>query len=157
MFIKKYINIYAGLINKLYLALTITMMVLFIAYSPSFAIPNPPEQPSNDANVSANTNTEHVNLLVQELPKADSKELAKAVKYPEFARETGLEGQVILQVLVSKEGKAKNIEVVSSTDKIFEKSAIKAVKKITFEPGKYDGNPVDAWVSIPISFKLDNK
>ncbi len=88
-------------------------------------------------------------------PKVDLQELSKLIVYPEEARKEGLDGKIILRVLVTKEGKAKKAVVESATDKIFIEPALKAIKDVSFEPGiGLDGKPVECYVSLPIVFKL---
>ncbi|MGA2296675.1 MAG: energy transducer TonB [FCB group bacterium] len=153
-----------GLIIKMVAGVVFLVILLSIIYTKMYAIPDPPatspEAPDQSSKVMIQeraSESDDVEQLpgVDQLPSLDAKELAKAVRYPEWAKETGLEGQVILNVLISSEGKLKRIEVINSTDKVFEKPAISAVKKIKFEPGKAKGNPVDAWLAIPIDFKLE--
>jgi len=76
--------------------------------------------------------------------------------YPMQAKKRGYEGIVILEVLVTKEGKAGKISVFqSSRYSLLDESAVSSVKKWRFEPGKRGDERVDMPVKIPIRFKLE--
>ncbi|MCB5258360.1 MAG: energy transducer TonB [Candidatus Cloacimonadaceae bacterium] len=78
--------------------------------------------------------------------------------YPEFARKAGIQGTVVLEVDVYKDGTVGNIRVIRSVQPGpggLDEAAIEAVRKIRFQPGKSSGNPVDTTVIIPIEFKLN--
>ncbi|RLB39870.1 MAG: hypothetical protein DRH12_10910 [Deltaproteobacteria bacterium] len=75
--------------------------------------------------------------------------------YPAIARRRGYQGTVILEVLVSKDGAVKDLRVFkSSGHKELDKTAMRAVKKWIFEPGKKGSTPIDMWVKVPIRFVL---
>ena len=77
--------------------------------------------------------------------------------YPHRARQKGINGKVTLKFLVDENGKVKKVSVISSRpDGVFEDSAVSAVKKWRFEPGRHDGEPVPTWVRLPVSFTLSD-
>jgi len=76
--------------------------------------------------------------------------------YPLLARKRGYQGTVLLEVLVSKDGKAASIQLVSSSGhKILDKAAIKGVRGWLFHPAKRGDELVEMWVKIPIRFTLN--
>ena len=75
------------------------------------------------------------------------------LKYPLIAQKSGIEGRVLLKVLVGKTGSVEEIEVVKSIPELDE-AAIKAVKNVKFKPGKYKNKPVNVWVRLPIDFEI---
>ena len=79
-----------------------------------------------------------------------------APEYPELARENGEEGKVLLHVLVTPEGHAKKVKLhrTSGSDSLDE-AAAKAVRRWRFVPAKLGDQAVEAWVFVPIVFKLD--
>jgi protein TonB len=80
-----------------------------------------------------------------------------APKYPSSARRMGEEGKVLLRVLVSADGLAKQVLLrASSGSDVLDDSAQAAVRKWRFIPAKLNGDTVEAWVQVPIVFKLDN-
>ena len=76
--------------------------------------------------------------------------------YPMQAKKKGYEGTVVLEVLVTKEGKAGKVSVFqSSRYSLLDESAVSSVKKWRFEPGKRGDEKVDMTVKIPIRFQLE--
>jgi len=79
----------------------------------------------------------------------------KPPSYPHLARRRGYQGTVILEVLVTKEGRVAKLKVKKPSGyKMLDKAAIKAVKNWLFDPAMKDGKRVEAWVQVPIRFKL---
>lgn len=77
--------------------------------------------------------------------------------YPGLARKRGLEGKVVLHVLVNKEGRVDDLEIeVSSGFTLLDRAAEKAVRKWLFEPARKGAEKVTMWVRVPVSFKLKN-
>ncbi|HWV15559.1 MAG TPA: energy transducer TonB [Cellvibrio sp.] len=77
--------------------------------------------------------------------------------YPETAQERGWEGTVILSVLVQPDGKAKTVEVkTSSGRKVLDQAALDTVQRWTFVPALKGTTPVEGWVEVPIDFRLGN-
>ena len=78
--------------------------------------------------------------------------------YPEFAKKSGIQGEVILEVEVFTDGSVGAIEVVKSLMSGpggLDEAAIKAVKQWEFSPAKSGGKPVACWVTFPVGFNLD--
>jgi protein TonB len=93
-------------------------------------------------------------IPVEKQPDVDLAELQKKVEYPDMARRAGIEGTVIIRVLVDKDGSARRMVVQSSDSELLNEAAKKAVKKATFTPAIQNNEPVMCWVSIPIKFQL---
>ncbi len=75
-------------------------------------------------------------------------------QYPDIARKAGIEGRVFVKVLVDTLGNVETVQVLKSSNPIFEKPAIEAAKKWKFKPGYQRDRPVKVWVAIPFIFKL---
>jgi protein TonB len=76
-------------------------------------------------------------------------------RYPDLARQAGIEGTVLLNVLVGDDGKVIQVGVIQSdVTPAMEKAAIEAAKQFMFKPAKQRTVPVKARVAIPIRFKL---
>lgn len=76
-------------------------------------------------------------------------------RYPTLARRKGYEGTILLRVFVLETGGVGKVELEKSSGyEILDESALKAVKKWVFIPGKNDGKPVPSWVTVPIKFQL---
>ena len=80
------------------------------------------------------------------------------LEYPAFARNAGIEGQVILEVEVFADGSVGAIEIVKSLQAGpggLDEAAIKSVKQWEFQPAKSGGRSVACWVVFPIDFNLN--
>ena len=74
--------------------------------------------------------------------------------YPEKARQKRKQGTVTLGLTVTKDGSATGVHVVNSVDKDIDQAAIDAVSQWKFEPGTYQGNPVDVELTVQVNFRL---
>ncbi len=93
-------------------------------------------------------------IPVEKQPQTDMAELQKSVVYPEMAKKAGIEGKVILRVLVDTDGSVRKVAVMQTDSQLLVESAKNAVEKATFTPAIQNNQPVMVWVSIPITFKL---
>jgi protein TonB len=76
--------------------------------------------------------------------------------YPSASRRLSEEGRVVATITVGADGKAGAVTVTQSSGFPRLDAAIECVvRRLPFEPGKRDGQPVDAQVSVPIVFKLE--
>jgi TonB family protein len=73
--------------------------------------------------------------------------------YPEFARDAGIAGTVLLHVLVGSDGSVLNSRIVGRLVGL-DQAAVEAVRKATFTPAKLDGRPVAAWTAMSFTFTL---
>jgi len=77
--------------------------------------------------------------------------------YPLLARNQGIEGRVVVNVLISVQGTVKTISVgQSSGSRLLDKAAVQAVKKWRFHPVLHNGKAIQSSESVPIVFKLKN-
>jgi protein TonB len=75
--------------------------------------------------------------------------------YPEIALRRGWEGQVLLHVRVSPEGRPTTISVVGSSGRdVLDQAAVEAVHGWTFVPARQGRETVAGWVHVPIVFHL---
>ncbi len=69
--------------------------------------------------------------------------LRKNIQYPPMARENGIEGRVVLQFVVNKDGNISDIEIVKKLGWGLEEEAIRIVKIMPgWKPAKQNGKPV---------------
>ncbi len=82
-------------------------------------------------------------------------DVSKNIRYPSVAQENGIEGKVVVQFVVTKNGTVGEVKVVRGKDPDLDKEAKRVVKTLKkFTPGKMNGNPVNVWYTLPITFKL---
>ncbi|MHC1726993.1 MAG: energy transducer TonB [Syntrophobacteraceae bacterium] len=76
-------------------------------------------------------------------------------EFPPEARRMGIAGRVVVRFLVKIDGSVSKASVIEANPKgIFEHSALEAIDKWRFKPGRYKGNTVATWVLLPIQFRL---
>jgi protein TonB len=76
-------------------------------------------------------------------------------EYPEIARAARLEGKVILQAVVGKNGDVEEVTILKSSNKVFDESALTAVKKWKYKPAMQSGRPVAVYFTVLVDFELN--
>ncbi|UCG79339.1 MAG: energy transducer TonB [Nitrospirota bacterium] len=74
--------------------------------------------------------------------------------YPLFARKTGKEGRVVLNLYIDESGELVDVRVIEGAGNGFDDSALKAVKMSTYLPARKNGRPVRSRTNLPIRFVL---
>jgi len=105
---------------------------------------------------------EVVFVVVESMPEfpggqqALFKYLSENVKYPVIAQENGIQGRVICQFVVNKDGSIVDVEVVrSGGDPSLDKEAVRVIKSMPkWKPGKQRGKAVRVKYTVPVNFKL---
>ena len=81
--------------------------------------------------------------------------LTKNIKYPQMARESGIQGRVFVNFVVEPDGSVSNINVMRSLGGGCDEEAVRVVKNMPkWKPGKQRGKPVRVSYILPIVFKL---
>lgn len=79
-----------------------------------------------------------------------------SMRYPEIARQSGIEGRVVAKVLVGTDGSVVKVGGISGPD-VFRDEVADKVMNLQFTPALQNGQPVKCWVSVPFSFTLNAK
>ena len=75
--------------------------------------------------------------------------------YPEEAKKAGIQGRVILQFIIEKDGTPAQPRIVRSVHPLLDKEALRIIRQMPkWTPGKQDGKPQRVLYTIPISFRL---
>jgi protein TonB len=75
--------------------------------------------------------------------------------YPATARRRGYEGTVVVEVLVSKEGRVQDLRLFQSSGyAVLDRAATGAIKSWVFEPAKAGDEKIEMWVKVPLRFQL---
>lgn len=76
--------------------------------------------------------------------------------YPRMLQDAGIEGQVMVQFVITSAGKVDpaTVKVVQASNEQFAEATQKAVERFRFRPGKYQGHPVPVLIQIPITWKV---
>ena len=81
--------------------------------------------------------------------------LASNLSYPAVAAENGVQGRVIVQFVVEKDGSVSNVQVVHSVDPALDHEAVRVVKSMPkWNPGMNNGQPARVKYTLPVTFKL---
>jgi TonB family protein len=76
-----------------------------------------------------------------------------SASYPDLAREAGVEGLVVVRVLVGPDGRVHDAVVVKSVP-MLDAAALEAARRATFQPALLNNRPVSCWVAVPFRFRL---
>jgi len=100
--------------------------------------------------------------VVEEMPEfpggvdAMMEYLQKELRYPESAKEKGIQGRVTVQFIIDKEGNVTNSKVTRSVDKDMDTEAIRLVKAMPkWKPGMQKGKAVAVKYTVPVVFRLE--
>ncbi len=84
------------------------------------------------------------------------KYLNNNIKYPQMARESGIQGRVFVTFVVEKDGKVTDVRVLRGIGGGCDEEAIRVIQNMpNWQPGKQRGKPVRVQFNMPILFKLN--
>jgi periplasmic protein TonB len=72
--------------------------------------------------------------------------------YPQAARRAGLGGRVTLRAVIAEDGNVESVEVVASTNPLFDEAAVDAVRKWRYRPALMNGRAVRVYFSVVVNF-----
>ncbi len=83
------------------------------------------------------------------------KYLAKNIKYPQMARETGISGTVYVRFVVEKDGSVSQVRIARGIGGGCDEEALRVVKSMPkWKPGRQRGKPVRVNFTLPVKFVL---
>ena len=81
--------------------------------------------------------------------------LAKNIKYPAIAQDKQIQGRVIVQFVVEKDGSISDVHTIRGIDSDLDKEAVRVIKAMpNWIPGKQGGKTVRVKFTVPVMFKL---
>jgi periplasmic protein TonB len=108
----------------------------------------------------AQTNNDDVVVMAEQMPEFDGdlmNYIAKNIQYPPKARENGIQGRVIAQFIVRKDGSLDSIQIISSPDVSLSNEVVRMISAMpNWKPGKQNGKPISVKCTLPVAFKLDD-
>lgn len=75
-------------------------------------------------------------------------------QYTEIARKARLQGVVIVQAIIDKQGNVTNVKLLKGLGMGLDQAAIDAIKKWQFEPATLHGKPVSVYYNLTVNFRL---
>lgn len=118
-------------------------------------VPPPPPKPKQEEV------TEEIFVVVEEQPEfpggntAMMKFLGDNIKYPVIAQENGIQGRVITNFVVERDGSITDVQVVRGVDPSLDKEAVRVIKSMPkWKPGKQRGSTVRVRFTLPVVFRL---
>lgn len=110
-----------------------------------------PKLPRLQGSEGAGIKTEPIST-VDEMPKVIADSVAE---YPEEARRLGIQGKVVLELLVDENGNVASARVLRSLHKELDQAALKAAKGLRFTPARRGGKAVSVRIPYTYVFVLE--
>lgn len=130
-----------------------TLLLFTAAVSMAYA-----QQPASNNN----TDDDVVFSVVEQEPEypggeeAMYKFLSDNLVYPKAAREKGIQGKVIVEFVVEKNGKISNVKAVKCVSPELDAEAVRVISKMPkWKPGVLRGEKVRSTFRLPINFQLN--
>lgn len=80
------------------------------------------------------------------------------LKYPPQAVVEGIQGRVIIDFIIEKDGKVSNVKVLRGVDPLLDDEAVKVISASPkWKPGRVGGEKVRTSMTVPVEFKLVHK
>ncbi len=80
------------------------------------------------------------------------------LKYPASAVRDGIQGRVLVEFIIGKDGKVTDVRVVKGVSEELDAEALKVVgASPKWKPGRVNGNKVRTSMTIPVEFRLEKK
>ena len=120
-------------------------------------VPPPPPKPKQEEV------TDEIFVVVENQPEfpggntAMMKFLGDNIKYPVIAQENGIQGRVICNFVVEKDGSITDVQVVRGVDPSLDREAMRVIQQMPrWKPGKQRGQAVRVRFTLPVVFRLQN-
>ena len=136
--------------------------IVVVAYGPSKS----PVQEEDQQEQQEQQNIDETEVFVvvdeqAEFPgglEAMMKFLGENVKYPVEAQKNGVEGRVICNFVIMKDGTITDVNVVRGIDSLLDAEAVRVIESMPkWKPGKHRGEEVNVRYTLPINFRLNKE
>ena len=120
-------------------------------------VPPPPPKPKQEEV------TDEIFVVVENQPEfpggntAMMKFLSENIRYPVIAQENGIQGRVICNFVVERDGSITDVQVVRGVDPSLDREAMRVINEMPrWKPGKQRGQAVRVRFTLPVVFRLQN-
>lgn len=117
----------------------------------------PPPKPKEEEVV------DEIFVVVEDQPEypggnaAMMKFLSDNIRYPVIAQENGIQGRVICNFVVERDGSITDVNVVRGVDPSLDKEAVRVIEQMpNWKPGRQRGQAVRVRFTLPVVFRLQN-
>ncbi|MCH7976231.1 MAG: M56 family metallopeptidase [Bacteroidetes bacterium] len=95
--------------------------------------------------------------VVEEMPSivGGLESIQNEIRYPNMARQAGIEGRVFVQFVVDEEGYVEDAVVMRGLGSGLDAEALRAVSQARFTPGRHRGEAVKVRMTLPVTFRID--
>jgi len=147
------------------LIMTLVLVMVFILACETVVGPSKSVEPAIQETIPATEIEKPSDPKVKFIPYETAPEpiggfaaIQKNIVYPKIAQEAGVEGVVVIQTFINKNGNATYFEIMKGLPNTgLDECAIAAITKTKFTPATDKDGVVGVWISIPVVFKLNNK
>jgi len=117
-----------------------------------------PDSPSGESSTAKAPGASDVYVEAEEQPSCGGvRALTDHIQYPETAQEEGIEGRVMVQFVVDKEGSVTDPSIARGVHKDLDEAALAAVNNLDCEAGTIGGSPVKVQMTLPVTFALPDE
>jgi periplasmic protein TonB len=117
--------------------------------------------PVQDMGEEESAEEQQIFMVVESMPEFPGGEaalhqyLAENIKYPQMAKESGIQGRVFVTFVVERDGKVTDVKVLRGIGGGCDEEAIRVVQNMPkWAPGKQRGKPVRVQFNLPVKFTL---
>jgi TonB family protein len=97
----------------------------------------------------------HDNVFADKEPRVINMDVVrKHIGYPSLAQDAGIQGKVIVRVLVDEFGNYRDHKVVLRSHPILSKQVEKHIHELSFMPATRNGQAIQYWINLPFNFRL---
>ncbi len=135
---------------------TLILAGVLVLFAVTALIPSPIIAGESEGVAPTKSAQEQAQIELDKMPVMIPKSYVQPA-YPEQERKDGIEGMVLLSVVIRKDGSVGAVKPVQEVEghPAFTEASMKAVGQWRFEPGEKDGKAVECEVRIPVKFALD--
>ena len=84
--------------------------------------------------------------------------LQSHMNYPPEAVKDSIQGRVIVQLLIERNGEVREVKVVRPVHELLDNEAVRVCKSLPkFFPGSVGGKAAAMWLTLPVTFKMEGK
>lgn len=76
-------------------------------------------------------------------------------QYPEAARKARMQGVVILEAIITKDGSVSDVRILRGINPLLDNAAMRAVQQWKYKPATFNGRPVPVYLTVTVTFTLN--